>query len=129
MRGNVSVEALLALPVVIAAQFVFTLSLAYLLASIHVSFRDTQYLLGILLTLGFYLAPVFYDVKTIPAEYRDTYTLNPVAVLIFSYRKIFLAGEAPEWLPLLVIMAGSAVMLAVTLRAFSRARHRFVEEL
>ena len=45
--------AVLVLPLVIAVQFIFTLSLAYLIATFNVTFRDTQYLLGIFLTLGF----------------------------------------------------------------------------
>jgi lipopolysaccharide transport system permease protein len=49
--------AYLALPVLIAIQFVFTLSLAYLASTFHVTYRDTQYLLGIFLLLGFYITP------------------------------------------------------------------------
>ncbi|MCL4401975.1 MAG: ABC transporter permease, partial [Acidobacteria bacterium] len=68
--GHPLTGAVLALPLLIAVQFTFTLSLAYLLATLHVPYRDTQYMLGVLLMLGFYLAPVFYDSAAIPERYR-----------------------------------------------------------
>src|SRR5262245_33397556 len=43
----------LMLPLIMAAQFVFMLSLAYLVAALQVPYRDTQYLLGVILMLGF----------------------------------------------------------------------------
>ena len=46
--------ALIALPILILLQFAFTLGMANILASIHVYFRDTQYLLSIALHLGFF---------------------------------------------------------------------------
>ena len=54
-------SALLFLPVIFATQFILILGLVYFTAAIQVTFRDTQYLLGVLLFLGFYLTPVFYD--------------------------------------------------------------------
>ena len=41
----------LLLPLVIAIQFLLTLSLSYLVATFHVTFRDTQHLLSVLLLL------------------------------------------------------------------------------
>jgi lipopolysaccharide transport system permease protein len=70
-------SAILALPLVIAIQFLLTLSLSYFCATAHVVFRDMQYLLGVLLLLGFYLSPVFYRTEVIPASYQWLYRFNP----------------------------------------------------
>ena len=80
-RGPVSM-ALLALPLVILLQFIFSLSLSYGAAALHVTFRDTQYLLGIVLTLAFYLTPIFYDPGFIPDRLRVFYNLNPMVHLV-----------------------------------------------
>jgi lipopolysaccharide transport system permease protein len=90
----------LALPFVMLVQFVFTLSLIYLLAALHVFFRDIQYLLGVALLLGFYLSPVFYDSASAPQRFQIVYRLNPVAVLIDAYRALLLRGQAPAVAPL-----------------------------
>ena len=47
-------SAIFALPLVIAIQFILTLSVAYFTATFYVTFRDTQHLLGVGLNLLFF---------------------------------------------------------------------------
>jgi lipopolysaccharide transport system permease protein len=117
------------LPVIFAVQFLFTLSLSYLVATLHVTFRDTQYLLGIVLLLGFYLSPVFYDTGAIPMRFQMIYRLNPMVVLIDAYRQILLQGQLPGGLALLALSLISAGLLWVSYRIFIRASAQFAEEL
>jgi lipopolysaccharide transport system permease protein len=122
-------RAALALPLVFAVQFIFTLSMAYLVAGLHVTFRDTQYLLGIFLLLGFYLSPVFYEPSAIPASYQSIYRLNPMVVLIDTYRRILISGQPPDGAALLSLAVISAVLLWLGYLVFERSSLRFVEEL
>ncbi len=121
--------ALLTLPLVIMLQFLFSLGLAYIVSTIHVTFRDTQYLLGLFLMLGFYLTPILYAVDSIPVRVRLLYNLNPLTPLIQAYRTILLEGKAPALLPLLLLSLGSVILLWFGYQMFVRASHRFAEEL
>lgn len=121
--------ALVFLPLVIGLQFLLSLSLVYLFATLHVTFRDTQYLLGVFLTLFFYLTPVFYDVRLVPAEYALLYRLNPLAVLLDAYRTILLGGVAPDLAALAQTALGIGVLLGTSVGYFSHARWHFWEEL
>jgi lipopolysaccharide transport system permease protein len=121
--------ALLALPLVILIQFVFSVSLAYMFATIQVTFRDIQYLLGIGLFLMFYLTPVFYDGTTVPARFQLIYQLNPMTHLLHAYRSIFISAKFPDAQPLLILSAVSVGILSAGYAVFLRARDRFVEEL
>jgi lipopolysaccharide transport system permease protein len=127
--GHYPTSAIAALPLVVIVQLIFTLSVAYFLAGLHVRFRDTQYLLGILLMLGFYLAPIFYDVNSIPEEYRQLFRLNPLVPVITAYRQILIHGVAPQWDGLLWVTAFSAVLLVGTYSLFQRLRAGFLETL
>lgn len=121
--------AALILPGVYLIQFLLTLGPAYLLATIHVRFRDTQYLLGVFLLLGFYLSPVFYDAAVIPERFQWLYSLNPMAILIDAYRQALIYGQLPR-LPLLAALGiFSLVLFWVGYRVFQRASARFPEEL
>lgn len=122
-------SAALALLLLIALQFTLTLGLAYMVATIHVTFRDTQYLLKVLLQLLFYLSPVFYDASAVPSRYQSLYHLNPMVFLIDAYRAVLIRGEVPDYRSLLVLSALAAGLLAVGLTIFLRASYRFVEEL
>jgi lipopolysaccharide transport system permease protein len=121
--------ALLALPVVIAVQFLFTLSLTYIFATFQVRFRDVQYLLGIALFLLFYLTPVFYEAGTLPAGMRPYYQMNPMVHLIEAYRGVFTRGALPPVRPLIALTLASAAILTLSYTGFLRARDHFVEEL
>ena len=93
LGGTGLTSAVMALPLVIAIQFILTLSLAYFTATFYVTFRDTQHLLGVLLNLLFFLTPVFYKSSDLPAQYQTFYHLNPMVHLIESYRAILLIRD------------------------------------
>jgi lipopolysaccharide transport system permease protein len=116
-------------PVVMLVQFLFTLSLVYMVATVHVTFRDTQYLMGVFLLLMFYLTPTFYDVTQVPAQYQAAYRLNHMLHFIESYRTIFLKGGIPDLGVLCVLLVISLALLAIGYAIFQRASWRFVEEL
>ncbi len=115
--------------VLFVVQFLFTLSLAYILATLHVTFRDTQYLLNIALMLGFYVTPIFYAIDSIPESLRLIYQLNPMMILIQAYRMIFLGSQLPDLIPLIGLTVFSIVLLIAGYFFFQRASDQFAEEL
>jgi lipopolysaccharide transport system permease protein len=117
------------LPLLMLIQFVLTVSLAYPLAALNVTFRDTQHTLGVLLQMLFYLTPIFYDLSSVPKEYQLFYQLNPMVPLIEAYRAVLLKGTQPDWQALLIVSGVVAVLLPVGLGIFRRQSNRFVEEL
>lgn len=121
--------ALVSLPLIIVLEFLFTLSLAYLVATFHVRFRDTQYLLRVLLQLVFYLTPVFYEPTAIPGRYQFLYRLNPMVFLVDGYRAVLIRGEFPAPGSILMMSVLTAGLLFAGLQVFARASHRFVDEL
>jgi len=126
--GRLTGAALL-LPFVIMLQFLLILSLGYLVATFHVTFRDTQHLLSVFLMLLFYLTPVFYDASILPARYRALYNLNPMVHLITAYRAVLIQGGLPDLRALLIlgVLVGGVLWLGYTV--FTRASCHFVEEL
>jgi homopolymeric O-antigen transport system permease protein len=122
-------SAFLILPVIFATQFILILSLIYFTAAIQVTFRDTQYLLGVILFLGFYLTPIFYDSSAIPPEVHPLYYLNPMVTIINAYRSVFMDAEFPGGLPLILVGLVSIVICWLTYQVFKHASYRFVEEL
>lgn len=120
---------LLYLPLLVVIQFILTVSLAYPLAAINVTFRDTQHTLGVLLQMLFYLTPIFYDLNSVPAKFQPLYQLNPMVPLIEAYRAILLKGVQPNWQTLLIVSAVVAALLPIGLGIFRRQSDRFVEEL
>jgi len=127
--GHSVTAAIVVLPFVIVIQFLLTLSAVYLLAVLQVPFRDTQYLVGVLLLLGLYVSPVFYSVQSVPVDWQRWFNLNPLAHILEAYRMVLIQGRYPDMWPLLWIAAISIMVLAATHRVFVRSSHWFIEEI
>ena len=109
------------LPVVILAQTALNLGLALLLGGANVHFRDTQHLVGVLLSAWFFVSPVMYDLSLLApfAEGRPWLMplvwLNPMTSLLTANRACVLPDATFPWnawsmtglaLPAVVLVAG-----------------------
>jgi homopolymeric O-antigen transport system permease protein len=119
----------LALPLIMAVQFVLTLGLGYLAAIANVMFRDAHYLLGVSLQLLFFLTPVFYDASAVPQRYQTLYQLNPMVHLVAAYRGVLIEGRFPVGSAMLALSGLAVGLLYVGLRTFMRASYRYAEEV
>jgi lipopolysaccharide transport system permease protein len=126
--GTWPTQALVALPLVVLLQFLVTLSIGYVTATLQVRFRDTGYLVGSLLLLGLFVTPVFYRPTSLPPSYQNLYALNPMAILIGAYRNILVEGRWPDLTALAGLTMTTAVLLWLGLGLFTRARFDFAEE-
>jgi lipopolysaccharide transport system permease protein len=115
---------LLALPL----QLALTLGLGLLLGSVHVFFRDTAQVLGMVFTGWFYLTPIVYPLEAVPARFRPLVELNPLTPLVELYRKAFLGGAA-AWPAILSLALVAAVLLSSGLWLFRRLKVAFVDEV
>jgi lipopolysaccharide transport system permease protein len=116
---------LLALPL----QLALTLGLGLLLSSIHVFFRDTAQVLGMLFTGWFYLTPIVYPVAYVPARLRSWIELNPLTALVGLYRQAFLGGDMTQVPGTAALAVVSVVLLSAGLWLFRRLKAAFVDEI
>ena len=127
-------------PLVAVVQFVFTLSLAYFLSSVNVFFRDVANVSRHVLRLWFYLSPGLYSttqLQTLSAKnpiIGQVMQLNPFYTFFESYRNVIYGtsdGRAswPLWDHLLVWLAISLVLLALTTITFKRLEPTFAKVL
>jgi len=84
---------LIAIPLLVLAQFMMVYGLALAIASLNLFFRDLERLTVLLITFVFFLTPIIYSEGMIPARYQMLLDLNPVAPLILSWRQLFLSGS------------------------------------
>jgi ABC-type polysaccharide/polyol phosphate export permease len=83
----------------------------------------------LLLLLFFFLTPIFYDVRSVPAAYRVWYDLNPFVTLLDGYRSAFLHTGVPNLVGLIEVGAISIVLVLAGHALFQRASHQFAEEV
>ncbi len=83
-------------PLLFLVQLVFTLGLTLPLAALNLYFHDVRFLVGVALTLWFYLTPIIYPIDIVPHRYLWVFDINPNSLFINAYRRVILHGEAPE---------------------------------
>ncbi len=119
---------LILMPLLLLIQLLITYGLALFLSSIHLFFRDTDRLVSIILTLLFYFTPVVYSESMIPESYRALLYLNPLAILIVSWRNLFLRGFIdPSYL--LSSLVYAILIFLIGYATFRRLSWRFAEVL
>ena len=120
---------MLLLPLILLPLLQLTLGLAYFVASLGVYVRDTQHVVGILLRILWFLTPIFYPVSRVPERFQRVLQANPLTVLVEQGRRVFLYGQTPEWIPLLVVIAVSALVLQLGFIWFCRTKEGFADVL
>ena len=133
------------LPVIMAVQIVFTLGLAFILATVNVFYRDTAVIMEVVIQAWFFMTPVFYPIDILPASRvllgvelplrRLVYILNPMASIIANYRTVLYGSidGAPPGPPGLDFFSRTAVsallVLLVGYLLFARYARVFGEEV
>lgn len=118
------------LPFVWIPQLLMTSGLAYLSAALTVFLRDIPQSLGVILNLWFYMTPIVYPLKVIPAEWRDwVMWLNPLAGLAEVHREIVLIGEIKHWAELGTAFLISSIIFLIGLLVYRRLRPAFADVL
>jgi ABC-2 type transport system permease protein len=120
---------MLALPVIMAVQFLFTLGIVYFTATYNVFFRDLRYIVQHILTALFFLTPIMYDFSIIPPKFHVFLNLNPLTHIIDAYRNVFFYKIWPTWDKLGYVLALSVLLVFLGAQIFERHREVFAEYL
>ncbi|NAZ86420.1 ABC transporter permease [Kineococcus indalonis] len=92
--GGVPLSALL-FPLLLVLQGCLTVGLGMAASVGDVHLRDTRLGVGLVLSVGIYVTPVFYSVDTVPAALAEVVRWNPVGALIEAQRQVLVAGTVP----------------------------------
>jgi len=76
--------------------FALAVGLSLPIATLAAFFHDVQHALPIALMTLFYLSPVFYPARMVPAAIRPLYFANPFAGLLTLFQTVLFEGRAPD---------------------------------
>ncbi len=83
--------SLVALPALLVIHAVMIVGLSLLVSTWNVFYRDVAQLVNIILSLLFFLTPIFYR-PVVESKYAVIFQVNPLAVLISCYRSVLFKG-------------------------------------
>jgi ABC-type polysaccharide/polyol phosphate export permease len=133
--GNIIVLWIPMVLVLVALEVVFVLGLALMLSAAAVYFRDLQHLLGLVLQVWFYSAPIVYPMDYVQDQLGTTgwkitlYNLNPLVRFVEAFRDVLYDMRMPPIDHLAYLVVVSAAALLAGLAVFSRLEGKLAEEL
>lgn len=112
-------------PVIFGLQILLMLPCAGLVSAMMPYMPDLRVIVPACLQLGMFVSGVFFSRDLIPPDYQWVLNLNPVYLLLESYRDILIRGQLPAWGMLSVLFFSLILFNALVVVLFSRLNRRF----
>lgn len=117
------------IPFVLVPLVIFTLGVAWMLASLGVFLRDVSQTIGIITMVMMFLSPVFYPVTALPEAFRPWLMANPLTFIIEQAREVLIWGRVPDWIGLGIYTLVAAMAAWVGYVWFQKTRKGFADVL
>ena len=75
---------------------VLSLGISWAVSALNVFIRDIGQVVGVVLQIGFWATPIFWDIHIMPPTVRFIFKLNPMFYIIQGYRESFIYFS-PFW--------------------------------
>lgn len=69
---------------------VFALGLSWMVSALNVFIRDVGQIVSVILQVGFWGTPIFWDIQIMPPEIQMFFKLNPMFYIVQGYRESFI---------------------------------------
>ena len=119
---------ILMFPLVFLIYFWFVFGAALFLAALYVYFRDLNQIWEVLVSILFFLSPIFYPMSAIKGT-MPVYLLNPLTEFIIIYRDLMVYGNLPSLYSMQLVTAASLVAFIIGSFTFNKLQRRFAEEI
>ena len=138
LSGHTLHSTLVLLPIVVLIQVVFSVGVSFLLATLNVFYRDTQFILDLAMLALFFLTPIWYDIgKALPATVLGSQIdvgvwvrrLNPMASLVNIYQDLMYWGRFTDADFIIRTALTAIIVLFAGYLVFRRFSPRFGEEV
>ena len=126
--GGVSAMALL-LPVYMLLLGIFSIGIGWMVSSLQVYLRDTAQVLTVVLTLWFWMTPIFIFEQQVPENFRFLIRYNPLAYVVRAYRERLLSYRMPEFSELAILAAYALATFFVGGIVFRHLKRGFADVL
>ena len=116
-------------PIVLIAQYLLLIAIAFIVSSISVYIRDLQHLIGVALQLLFYATPIVYASDSIPENFKWILNINPMTYIINGYRDIFYNQKMIDIVPLVILIVCAIMACVIGYLIFNKLQKGFAEQL
>lgn len=117
------------LPILVLVTMTFLFALGLVLGYINIFVRDIDNILTYVTRVLFYASPIIWAGGRLPESYDWIVNINPIAIIVESYRDILMYGQLPDFISLGVILLISIVIIVFMIRHYSKNEHKIIKAL
>ena len=126
--GGPGMNWLITIPILIIIQFIATIGICLVISMVNAYFRDMEYIVGVVITLLFWMTPIVYPLKMVPEAYRFYLAINPLTYLITAWRDLFMSNYI-DWGSIGISSGSSLIFVLLGIIVFKRLGKRLDEVL
>jgi lipopolysaccharide transport system permease protein len=127
--GRLPVTAVLLLPLLVA-QGLLILGLGMAVSVADVRWRDARLAVALVLSVGFFVTPVFYTVDSVSDDLlQGIMRWNPMASLLTAQRQVLVEGTVPGLTGMAVTVAVCGAVFLVGAALYRRGSANFLDHL
>jgi ABC-type polysaccharide/polyol phosphate export permease len=117
------------LPVYMVLVGMLAVGLGWIVSSLHVYLRDTAQVLTVVMTLWFWVTPIFISEEQVPDRFRFLIAMNPLSFVVRAYRERLLSARWPNLRELAVIAAYAVAAFVLGGLFFRQLKRGFADVL
>lgn len=111
VKGKIELWSVVLLPLPVLTLLIGVFSLTWILAAMHVFFRDVRFIVTFVLSLLFFITPIFYPRALVPENYRWLVDANLIYKLIEPFQRLLHDRDLTLFLNAELVAAATAVGL------------------
>ena len=105
------------------------IGVGWIVSSLQVFLRDTAQVTLVVLTLWFWLTPIFMTASEVPERFRFLIRFNPLSYAVTGYRERLLADAWPNWAEFGILLAFSLAVFVAGGTIFRQLKRGFADVL
>jgi ABC-type polysaccharide/polyol phosphate export permease len=117
------------LPVYMFLVGMLAVGLGWIVSSLHVYLRDTAQVITVVMTLWFWMTPIFVSEAQVPERFRFLIRLNPLSFVVRAYRERLLSTAWPNLHELAIVTAYAVTFFVVGGLFFRQLKRGFADVL
>ena len=110
---------------------VLTLGIGWIVSALNVFLRDVDQIIGVIIQVGFWATPIFWDINIMPPKAQMILKLNPMFYIVQGYRDSFIYQNGFWERPYLTLYFWTVtlLLLVVGVVVFQRLKPQFADVL
>lgn len=117
------------LPLIIVITLTFLLAIGSVLGYFTVFVRDIDNLLSHIIRIFFYASPIIWEGGRLPPEYGIIVAVNPIAIIVDSFRDVLMYHQTPNFFKLNIIFIISIGIIIFMLNHYRKNEHKIIKAL